>query len=63
MMRRYDLMTYSDVMRQWERRSVRNKHYQFAPGVLPEDRTWEVVLAAAAVVVGFVVMFVRWWIA
>lgn len=58
---RYELMTYSDVMRQWERRSVRNKHYYFDKGVLPKDKTWHVVVMLAALVLGCCVLSVRWW--
>lgn len=61
-MQRYDLMTYSGVMGEWKRRTMRNTHYQFERGVLPEDKSWQVFLLFAAVVGAFAVLFVRWWL-
>lgn len=61
-MQRYDLMTYSDVMRVWKKRTMRSCHYHFERGVLPEDKSWQVFLLFVAVVGTFAVLFVRWWL-
>lgn len=58
-MQRYDLMTYSGVMQVFKRR--RRNPYTFAEGVLPKDKTWQVVLMVSALAIGFCAMFVGWW--
>lgn len=59
-MQRIDLMTYSGVMQVFKRR--RRNPYTFAEGVLPKDKSWQVMALALAIVIGFTALFVRWWL-
>lgn len=59
-MQRIDLMTYSGVMQVFKRR--RRNPYHFAEGVLPKDKSWQVMALALAIVIGFAALFVRWWL-
>jgi len=59
-MQRIDLMTYSGVMQVFKRR--RRNPYHFAEGVLPKDKSWQVMVLALAIVIGFTALFVRWWL-
>lgn len=59
-MQRIDLMTYSGVMQVFKRR--RRNPYHFAEGVLPKDKSWQVMALALAIVIGFTALFVRWWL-
>lgn len=60
-MQRYDLMTYSGVMHEWKRRTMGCCHYRFEKGVLPKDKSWQVILLAAVISAAFAAMFVGWW--
>jgi hypothetical protein len=46
-------------MTRWQERRMINKALE---DILPPDRTWQVALLAAALVFGFLVLFVRWWL-
>ena len=59
-MQRIDLITYSGVMQVFKRR--RRNPYHFAEGVLPKDKSWQVMALALAIVIGFTALFVRWWL-
>lgn len=39
------------------RREIR----RMGAGVIPKDRSWEVILLFAALMIANVVLFVRWW--
>ena len=65
MLNPYSLMFRSGVMKRykpmsrWQERRMINKALE---DILPPDRTWQVALLAAVVVIGNVILFARWWL-
>lgn len=54
------LLTSGGTMKRFSRKRP-SGGYQFAAGVLPVDKTWQVVLLSCALVTACVVLSVRWW--
>ena len=64
-MTRYNMMLRSGVMTEyrpmsrWQERRMINKALE---DILPPDRTWQLALLAAGLIIGFLALFVRWWL-
>ena len=61
----YEMMLRSGVMAEcrpvsrWKERRMVN---QALKGIMPQDKTWQVVLLSTGIVASCIVLFVRWWV-
>ena len=61
----YEMMFRSGVMsewrptRRWQERRMMNEALK---GVMPKDHTWQVALLVAGIVIGNIVLFVRYFV-
>lgn len=61
----YEMMNRSGVMIQYKpysRLRERIELHKAMEGLLPSDKTWHVALLAGALIIGFTVLFARWWL-
>ena len=61
----YEMMLRSGVMAECRPTSRWKEHRMVnhaLKGIMPQDKTWQAVLATTGIVTACAVLFVRWWV-
>lgn len=59
MMFRSGVISHYRPLRRWQERAMINKALK---DIMPQDKSWQVILLFAALMIACAVLFVRWWL-